>query len=529
MRSLASAAAIAALCVLGSCSGDPPPPNLVIVALDTLRPDHLGFYGHERDTSPNLDRWAAQAVVFDNAQSAAPWTAPALLSLMTSLHPYAHGVLRFPHPGAMNERVTTLAEVLKERGYATAAFTDGGYAKPHFGLRQGFDVYPLNEGDLLDHKSNIEHFSRIEGNVDRTLKWLDEVEDDGDPFFLFFHTYEIHGPYRPKESYVRLFRPGWDEAEEHARLEATIERWTAARQIDGDDVRLMLAHLEHCKTASDPAYKGLGPKLKEFGVSSVEEGRMQFWRDLYDGEIRWSDEQLARLLARLESEGLRENTVVVVVSDHGEGFGEHGVAGHGGVLHEENLRIVLAMRAPGIAPRRVADVVRSIDVMPTALELLGAPLDGLALQGRSLVPLLRGEPLPAAPTFSHAMAGQGREGRLWSVREGRWRFVWDDERALAQLFDLEADPGELRDVAAEHPETFELLRGKLRAQIEIDRSFHERAAGPVGPLVLSESERKQFEAELDAELRALGYTDGAEPPFDPSSTPPLPLPPPKLR
>src|SRR5882672_11694191 len=137
--------AVLALALGTTCSPSGPRKlNLVVIALDTLRPDHLGCYGYARATSPNIDAWAKNATVFETAQSAAPWTAPSLLSLMTSLYPEVHGVVKFPDPGQMNDNVTTLAEMLKKAGYKTAACTDGGYASPFFGLKQGFDYYPLN-------------------------------------------------------------------------------------------------------------------------------------------------------------------------------------------------------------------------------------------------------------------------------------------------------------------------------------------------------------------------------------------------
>lgn len=509
---LARAALLATLVALGAAceSRSERAPNLVVIALDTLRPDHLGCYGYARDTSPNLDRWAAQSVVFENAQSAAPWTAPSLISLMTSLYPSVHGVASFNDPGQMNERVTTLAEVLAARGYWTAAFTDGGYAKAQFGLGQGFRTYPLNEGDLPgEHASNLREPSRLRPNIDRTLRWLDEVDDE--PFFLFFHTYEIHGPYQPPEPYVKRYRPDWNEAQEHERLAQVKQRWSDEREIDAAGLRLLLAHREHCSAARDLDLTGIGQKMKELGVGAAEPERMQLWRDLYDAEIRHTDFELERLLARLESPELRDNTVVVFVSDHGEGFGEHGMVGHGSVLHEENLRVLFMLRAPGVAPARVKELVRTIDVMPTALELLGADGKELALQGRSLAPLLSGRPLPAAPSFSHALSQIGRESRLWSVRDGDWRLVWDNEQASARLFQLGSDPQEARDVAAEHPETAERLLGLMRAQCDLDRVFFDRASGPV-------KNDYEFDDATRRELEKLGYVDGA-PGAEPRLTP----------
>ena len=516
MAHAARHALLAALALaLAQCGEPQRPPNVVVIALDTLRPDHLGCYGHARGTSPNLDRWATQSVVFDNAQSAAPWTAPSLVSVMTSLYPSVHGVSTFPDPGAMSERVTTLAEVLKSRGYATAAFTDGGYAKKQFGLGQGFDVYPLNEGDTPDeHASNVAHPSRLAPNLERTLRWIEEFKDE--PFFLFFHTYEVHGPYRPPEADLQAYRPEYREQEEHDRLVAVIDRWLEKREIDADGVRLILKHKEHCNAGNGPEQEGLYAKLNEFGIRTSDADIMEFWRDLYDAEIRHADRELQRLLARLERADLAENTIVVIVSDHGEGFGEHGYVGHGNALHDEALRVVLMLRAPGFAPRRVHDVVNSVDVMPTVLDLAAIPRNALLLQGRTLVPALRGEKLAIAPVFSHSLSRKDREGRQWSVREGRWRFVWDEEKQAGALFDLESDPQELADVSADNPRIAERMLGLLRAQRDVDLAFRERASGP--------PQRYQLDADTERDLRLLGYVEGASP----ASSDPRPLPPPKL-
>lgn len=497
-------ALLAAFAVTRCAPSGPRKINLVVIALDTLRPDHLGCYGYARPTSPNIDAWSKHAVVFENAQSAAPWTAPSLMSVMTSLYPDVHGIAAFPEPGQMSDNVTTLAEVMKNAGYRTAAFTDGGYASPFFGLKQGFELYPLNQGDSpREHASNITHPDRLKSNLDRALAWLDDHERE--PFFLFFHTYQVHAPYVPPQEYVKPFRPGYDEQAEHAKLGGVIERWTKQHEIDADGVRLILAHNLHCGAGNGPERAGLNAKMTEFGIRSLDEDRMQFLRDLYDGEIAYTDFEIERLLAVLELPQLRDNTVVVFVSDHGEAFGEHGTTQHGSVLFEEALHVVMMLRAPGVAPARVKDLVRSIDVMPTVLDLTGVARDKLTLQGRSLTPILRGEPLAPELTYSHATNGD--KGHLFAVRDGKWRFVWNDDEKTGALFDLESDPKELRDVAAENSKVAERLQGLVNAQRGIDAELVKHVSGPVHEYVLDPETKK--------ELRDIGYIgDDAEPPKD---------------
>ncbi len=491
-------AAIFALVTACSDPVTPRPPNVVVIVLDTLRPDALGCYGYARPTSPNIDRWAAESVLFENAQSAAPWTAPSLVSLMTSLYPNVHGVVGYDEPGAMSERVVTLAESLAARRYRTAAFTEGGYAVADFGLGQGFDVYENAEIAPREPCSEeCKSHGRLHSNVRHALNWIEARKDQ--PFFLFFHTYETHTPFAAPEEYVRLFRPGWSARAEHERLADVRERWNSAHEIDAAGLQLLAAHREHCAPANDLDLRGLEEKMRECGVGALDPERLALWRDLYDAEVRYTDTELKALLDRLSAADLRDNTIVVLVSDHGEAFGEHGRFGHGASLHEELLRVALIVRAPSVTPRKVQELVRTIDVMPTLLELAGATPAAHAMQGRSLLRLLEGQSLRSEPSFSHALGQPQRESRLWSVRDGAWRLVWDEEQRAAHLFDLAHDPQERTDVAAAHGDVVARLMGLLKAQCAMDALYVERAVG--------EAHVARADAERARELAQLGYAD----------------------
>ena len=479
-------------------------PDVVIVALDTLRPDHLGTYGYGRDTSPVIDAFAEGAVVFEAAESVAPWTAPALISLMTSLHPEVHGVNQYPNPGRMSGRVTTLAERLKAAGYATGAFTEGGYAKGAFGLDQGFDVYPSNPGDEDGNASNVHHGSRLEGNLDRALAWY--REQAGRPRLLFFHTYEVHAPLRAPDEYVQRFRPGWNAAAEDARIAAALERFEREREIAPEDVQLLFDHRHHCIHPEGLALPaGLQSHLNASGLNpeggALNPATLAFYRDLYDAEIRYTDAQLARLF-----EAVPDDTVVVLVSDHGEAIGEHGKIGHGSRFHREQLGIVLIVRAPAaLAPHptvgRVRAPVRSIDVKPTVLELVGLdPNDG-PMQGASLVPLMRGAGAEAdRRSFSHGLGIHGEELARRSLRVGDTRAILETTTGTVRLYDLAADPAELRDLAPEHPELARELGEAIRRQIELDAALARVASGAI--------EEVQLDEELLRDLERLGYLSG---------------------
>ena len=480
-------------------------PNLVIVVLDTLRPDHLGLYGYERETSPGLDARAKDYFVFKNAQTSAPWTAPSLVSLMTSLYPDVHQVKDFPQPGRLGSGVTTLAEILKRHGFATGAFTEGGYAKGTFGLDQGFDTFPSNPGDEKSHSSNRQYPSRLAGNFDRFLPWL-EARGADEPFFAFFQTYEPHSPLRAPEEYIRMFQPEYDEEAEHALVVATIESWNASREVTADGLRAMQRHMFHCEYGGMPIFEdryALQEKSVEVGVPLMRKNLvrdaeyLQWVRDLYDAEIRYTDMQLERLWAALEANGQMENTIIVIVSDHGEGLGDHMRMGHGAVLHEEVLNVVFMVRTPDedFVPRAIEDAVELIDVVPTVLQLMDLNPGRARMQGKSLVPLLRGEERAARPTFTHAMS---KGTQRHSVRDGRWRYILEDESGAEQLFDLQTDPGELRDVVAEHPVELKRLGELLAAQRAADDALRIRLDASL--------ERSELDAATQAELDGLGYT-----------------------
>lgn len=492
---------LAAALLCAACGGaEPQPPNLVIVALDTLRPDHLGTYGYERGTSPGLDAFAERAVVFEQAESPAPWTAPAMISLVTGLHPLTHGVYKFPNPGRLNERAVTLTEVLRDHGYATGAFTEGGYAKGEFGLDQGFDVFPSNPGDVAGHMSNVYNPSRLAGNLDRALAWLEEQRDG--PFFMLFHTYEVHQPLRAPDEYVRKFDPDWNGKAQDAELARVLARWNTAGKIDRAGAVLLRNHQFHC---SPPTPQGLQNHMHEHGLLPEDGARfypetLQFIHDQYDAEIAYTDAQLDRLWSALRENGLEDNTIVIVVSDHGEALGEHGIVGHGSEHVGAQLGVVFMVRAPGLEPARISETVSSLSVMATALDLLGLP-PVEAVQGRSLATLAQGEATGWMPTvFSQGLSLGGGEDRILSMRTGSKRLVLDTESGEKRMFDLETDPGELRDVTAEQPDVASQMARAVAHQVEVDLRGRATFVGEVGAAELDDATQQR--------LQELGYIDG---------------------
>lgn len=494
------------LCACGRepTAGSSERPNLVLIVVDTLRADSLGCYGSSRPSSPRIDELARSGFLFENAQSAAPWTAPALLSLFTGLYPDAHGVRDFPDPPRVSDGVATLAELLAARGYESAAFTEGGYAKGDFGLDRGFGHYERQQGDDESHVSNMLFPSRLASNLEKSASWLRARRER--PFFLFFHTYEPHYPYAPAQRWLDAIGSGLDLAREEARLVDVVRSWNLGDSPSEEDLLLIARHLQHCDLVD------AGEVQRRSALEALLERRgwlqprdpssplIPFLRDLYDAEVAATDAALGRLLDELRELGREEDTVVVVASDHGESFGEHGELGHGSLLSEVVLRMVLIVRAPTLdaEPRRIPQVVRSVDLLPTLGELLRLDLRGLPLQGRSLVPAMRGARIDL-PAFSHATSTSGPAGELRSVRNGQWRYVAQARGPGRWLFDLESDPSESRDVAALHPALvarFEELLAQQSAQDSALRErFPPRSLGARPP---------------DPDLRRLGYTGEGE-------------------
>ncbi len=507
---------LSAVAVTG-CSDDPPRtgsrarPNVLIVVLDTLRADRLAMYGAARDTAPGLDVLAERSIVFEDAQSAAPLTVASLLSLMTALHPEAHGIQGAPNPGRMSESVTTLAEVLQEHGYATAAFTEGGYARPDFGLGQGFQTYPRPPDDDRPNVSDLLTESRLGPNLERTVAWLRAPRTQ--PFFLFYHTYEIHSPYWTKPDNVRLFRPDFDEAADHERVERIITQFNADRTFTREDCLVMLKHLYQCSLQGLPRLQHpdeFARAAHAFGLGPEDAVRveplLELVRDLYDASIRTTDDALETLWRTLADLKLEEDTIVVVLSDHGEGLGDHGEMEHANVLHEETLRVPLFFHVPGgkLAPRRVRELVRTIDVMPTLLELLGIEAGSLPMQGKSLVPLLSGKSDAERLAFSHARRVVPGQPPQYSVCDGRWRLIDEPASSRRWLYDRDADPRELHDVLAQHPAEATRLLEALEKQLAQDRWIAKQLGSAPQPLHLDPKAMK--------DLHDLGYGGGAPSP-----------------
>lgn len=436
-------------------------PNIIVIVVDTLRADHLGSYGFVGNVSPHLDRLAAEAIVFENCFSQAPWTPPSMGTLFTSLYPEQHGLHRFHDnqfldPESARLRATvlpdeavTLAEGLRDAGYRTSAFIANPWLHRDWGLSQGFDSY---DDSRVGKNTPAAHL------VSGARRWLEERAGPA-PFFMYLHFMEVHGPY-------------------------------VATRRDFDLMWNVLATgpprvLEESESPTDrldvhPAW-----------ADDTLRHRLAYWKARYAAGVRLFDRRIAGFLKYLRESGILDSSYLIVTSDHGEELFEHEGWGHGGSLHDHQLRVPLIVRPPKAdgGARRVSRYVRLIDLMPTLLSLAGATAPPEA-QGVDLSPLLRGENVgPPAVVFS---TGVIEKHDMFSVRTQHYKLVVDgDETAL---FDLVADPGETIDVSDRKATTaaglHELLRGHL---------LRSSGAGRL-PTRTADIPEKMLE-----HLRALGY------------------------
>ena len=444
-------------------SGDRP--NVVLVTIDTLRKDHLSAYGYEVHRTPALDRIAAEGLRFDAAWSPAPWTLPALGSIMTGYNPSVLGIHRTSAP--VPPGLPTLAARLAAAGYDTHAVVGNIFAGRKFGLHAGFRSYDhlwdlgLYD-DLARHplyrfaqkvKLKAGRGERADRVTDHALAWLRDRPADR-PFFLWLHYMDPHDPYGGE--HIREDLPCG--AAEAPRIGVFIDTHMRIRKKGMDPTPVEREHLVH----------------------------------LYDAEIRYLDRDLDRLFAALDAGGLPERTLLVVTSDHGEEFWEHGDWGHGHSVYREVSEVPLLVRWPGVVPagRVIESPVSLLGLAPTVLRAAGleAPAE---LQGRP-IPLDGSEPGALTPLTENLLVG----GEQKALRDASYTLILREDGRL-DAYDRRDDPGEHEPLGAEAAGG---LAGRLHTVVAANDELHlEIAVQAATSVELTSFEREQ--------LRALGYVD----------------------
>jgi arylsulfatase A-like enzyme len=402
LRRAFAALGLATAVILSAAScGDGEPvtgPNVLLVSIDTLRADHVGFYGYDRPTSPRLDSFAETATVFDRAQASASWTLPGMATIFTSTYTSTHGC--WDYGGRLDDSFTTLTEVLTANGYDTACVVSHLYCTTRYGLQQGF-VHFDDSFALPDIDPELATTSHLIS--DKGVRFIEQkhASPDERPWFLWLHYFDPHDEY--------MFQEGFSE------------------------------------------------KLATPGDRTPRQTIV----DLYDGEIAYTDHHVGRVLDALNESRFGEDTIVVLVTDHGEEFQDHGGDKHGHTLFSELVRVPFAIRAPGLAPSRVTDLVRTIDLMPTVLDLAGLPVPHLAV-GTSLVDSMKGAPVGPLTAFSELRLNG--DHRLESISSGGYKLIYGLDDGSIQLFDTDADPEETNDLSRELPDVVLQLSEELETQ-----------------------------------------------------------------
>jgi len=409
--------------------------GVIFISIDTLRRDHVGAYGYSKPTTPTLDALARRGILATDAVSVSSWTLPSHLSMMTSVLPGTHGGTDMKE--GFNGSVPTLAQLLKASGVATHAVTSHLYVSKTYGLDVGFDSMNFRQDRLAANVANHA---------------MDLIDRFGDrPFFIFLHFYDPHWHYAPPPEVLKLFESGYQG--------------------------------------------GLSGNLKDFQnlrPDQVSPADLDHLLALYDGEIRYTDNEIGRLLTHLEERGLTGSTLLAVTSDHGEEFLDHGSWEHQKTLYEEVIRVPLILSGPGVAPRQEALPVSLLDLAPSILDFLSVK-PGPQMKGVSLLRPVR-ERREMYGETDHTLDGS----RLVFLRNGAdsWKSILRIQREKqsvlsSEWFDLAVDPAERinRPPAAS-------LRTVIEARAR-DEALNSRSRAAAKPVELSPEEKEK--------LRALGY------------------------
>lgn len=417
-------------------------PNIILISVDTLRADHLSCYGYHRPT-PNIDAFAKDGVLFEMAISQAPWTTASHMSVFTSLYPSVHRVTH----NALSEVQSTLPQLFQASGYQTAAFVEATALDKRYGFNRGFDVYQGKSDDPSAASNN----SRI-------MDWLSH-RNQSRPFFLFAHFYDVHRKYEPPAPYNTIYHPQQQDVE----------------------------------------YLITGPYGRRRSITFQQ---IYDIVALYDGEIRYVDDQLRRLMDYLKSNRLYENSVIVLMADHGEGFLDHSLMDHGNSMYQELLHVPLIIKLPGnrYSNMRMKQTVRLIDVLPTLLDYAGLKSSAL-MQGQSILRMLYGSKMETPAVYSTGAVGSE------SILSGNWKLIHNSDLpkrlelvplALPveyELYNLKDDPLEFDNLASVDASELQEMHSLLQSQTQLNDRLAQRI----------NTEHKPLDQQMEEELRSLGY------------------------
>ncbi len=463
-----------------SCSKEKtinPKPNIILISLDCLRKDHVGCYSNRPDFTPCIDKFSQDGVIFENAFVQIPFTLPSHMSMLTGFYPDVTGLVPKDriltlkevinwrgYQKVLNSNISTLAEVLKKNGYQTIGFASSVWLKGDFGFDRGFDIYQLKgAGDFL--------YAPIINRA--VIKWLQNYNPQKGPFFLFLHYYDPHMdsegeiqnslPYYSPEKFRKRFAPGADS-----------ENWCSP---EGKCATEFLFYLEN---------KGI----------HLDERKRKHLMALYDSGIAYLDTQLRILFEELKRQKVYDNSLIILTSDHGVEFGEHGKYIHN-QTYDENIRVPLMIKFPhGLYQGRKVDFfVETVDFLPTILDFLKIE-DVQKRQGRSFLPLLAGKSSNQKEKtyiFSRRKTGALR----YCIRNREYKLIFNRKTGEVELYNLREDPGETKNLKDSLPEKRKELLTRLRAFLKENDSLAKKYK--------VQSISSQISKEEEETLKALGY------------------------
>ncbi len=439
--------------VLASTSAQPERPNLILISIDCLRPDHMGAYGYQRDTTPNIDRFAEDGVVFETAVATSSWTLPTHMSMLTGLVPSFHRATKWEK---LDTSVPYLPELLSSNGYRTSGVASWVYVSQIYGFERGFHLYDVMENPIA---SDV---------VDAALSQL--VKNRGQNHFLFMHLLDPHWPYLPPREFIERFGP---------------------RPRDISDLQDLIARSK--------------PPPSDRETHEIIQ--------LYDGEIAYTDQELGRFFAELKMLGLYEDSMIIVTADHGEAFYEHGHWQHSQTLYDEVVRIPLIVKWPGgSAGSRVASLVSQVDIFPSLLEAAG--IEPPPTEAVDLALRLDGDAEPEDRTaISEVTWRSPRETSMKiAFRTTSSKFIvtlsgpasldgGDDlgvsELEEEELYDLLKDPHEQNNLLTKTSRDLAEFHRKMRSFLDTARGIRTTRQG----------QQVELDEEVLERLRSLGYVD----------------------
>jgi arylsulfatase A-like enzyme len=446
--------------VLQGVSPAPPPTrlpplapvrNVLFIVLDGASALRMSAYGYGRPTTPVLERLAGESVVFETALTQAVYTIASVGSILTGEYPERHQSVSFAD--RLPASAVTLPGLLTLKGFRTAGFAGNAVVSSAFGLDRGYQ-------EFYEVWKQEDYTGRGDSVTRRVLPWLER--NRGGRFFAYVHFREPHFPYIPPPPYDRRFGGG-------PLFPDGIRNWETVESIN----------------------------RRAAGGEEIPRATIERIAALYDGNLAYVDAEVGKILRQLDALGLAGETAVIVTADHGEATFEHRYIGHNTQLYEESVRVPLLIRAPGLAPARVAAPVELLDLTPTVLELVGAgdhPVLG-KMQGQSLLPLARGEArvdAEQALAFSRTLWAKPR----YAARDARFKYIWDSRNGNEELYDLRVDPRESRNRSRERPLTTAFFRQQLFDWLLEQERLRSRTPSP---------ESSEIPEELGRYLGGVGY------------------------